>query len=621
MSSISREQQREKVRKRVQSATNSENYTYYPEKENITHVKNDEYQRVGIYARVSTDDPSQTSSFELQQKYYTDMVSRNPNWELVKIYSDEGKSGTTTQHRKGLQEMLDDAFSGKLDLIIVKNISRLARNVVDFLGIVRKLREKKVGVLFESEGIYTMNTDSNLALSMHASMAEQESRLRSRSMETSLRMRLDHGLPLTPELLGFYKGDDGKLHVNSETKDIPKLMFFMYLYGYSTKQIAETLIKLSKKSYLGNIKWTAGGVASTLRNERYCGDVLTRKRFKVFAPDVDQQKSFKNNGEKPQSYYKKEHEWIVTHDDFVAVQRIMNNAKYGGASLLPELKVIPEGLLKGFVIVHPKWGSFTMEDYITACRSVDNEEPEEPAEIYAEAGEFDYREFEVVDFRLFHDQNVAAVTFAQKEVKFNQSCVQKMNCGNYIELLVHPIKKQIAIRKSDKNNRCAIQWSMGSQDNPSNRNIACRAYIKTIYEIFGWKMDRKYKLYGQIYRDGESPAAIFTEMNASVYIHKEEYFSVTGKDATGQIACSGNYIKAIAGTLGLGFGNDYYVERSRSELTKLTKEEWKTDMAGRMYTAKDKLNVTPYEELRSFIKDQLGDLFEETGETLTFQTV
>lgn len=112
---------------------------------------------------------------------------------------------------------------------------------------------------------------------------------------------LDHGLPLTPELLGFVKNEDGKLIVNQDTRNIPKLMFFMYLYGYSTQQIADILIKLSKRSYLGNIKWTASGVARTLRNERYCGDVLTRKRFKEFAPDVDKQKTFKNTGEKPQS--------------------------------------------------------------------------------------------------------------------------------------------------------------------------------------------------------------------------------------------------------------------------------------------------------------------------------
>ena len=332
MADLTKEQKKERVRRRIRAATDPESYTYTPEIENQNHVKADEFQRVGIYARVSTGDPSQTSSFELQQKYYLDLVSRHPKWVLVKIYSDEGKSGTTTAHREGFQEMLEDAYSGKIDLIIVKNISRFARNVLDFLSTIRKLTEKRVGVLFESEGIYSLNDTNHMTLSFHATIAEEESRVRSRSMETSLRMRLDHGLPLTPELLGFLKGEDGKLIKNPDTYKIPKLMFYMYLYGYSTQQIADTLTKLSKQTYLGNLKWSAGGVASTLRNERYCGDVLTRKRFRVFAPDVDEQKSFKNRGEKPQSYYRKEHERIISYDDFVAVQRIMDNARYGGTS-------------------------------------------------------------------------------------------------------------------------------------------------------------------------------------------------------------------------------------------------------------------------------------------------
>ena len=403
MPDLTREQKKEKVRRRIRAATDPESYSYRPEMENQDHVKNDEFQLVAIYARVSTEDPAQTSSFELQQKYYVDLVARHPKWVLVKIYSDEGKSGTTTAHREGFKEMLDDAYAGKINLIIVKNISRFARNVLDFLSTIRKLTEKRIGVLFESEGIYSLNDVNHMTLSFHATIAEEESRVRSRSMETSLRMRLDHGLPLTPELLGFIKGEDGKLIKNPETYKIPKLMFYMYLYGYSTQQIATTLTKLSKRTYLGNLKWTSTGVAKSLRNERYCGDVLTRKRFRVFAPDVDEQKSFKNIGQKPQSYYRKEHEQIISYDDFVAVQRIMDNARFGGTSLLPELMVIPEGLLKGYVIIHPKWGSFTMDDYMNASKSVEIVQETEITEMTGEDGAFDLRGYEVADYQLFSD--------------------------------------------------------------------------------------------------------------------------------------------------------------------------------------------------------------------------
>lgn len=618
MPDSTKKQQRDKERRRVRSATNTDNYTYIPEKENIENIKSDQYQRVAIYARVSTDNPSQTTSFELQQKYYTEMVSRNPKWELVKIYSDEGRSGTTIQYRVGFQEMLEDAFGGKIDLIIVKNISRFARNVVDFLSTLRKLRAKKVGVYFESEGIYSMNIDMHLALSFQATVAEEESRLRSRSMETSLRMRLDHGLPLTPELLGFYKDADGKLRANPETKDIPKLMFYMYLYGYSTLQIADTLIKLMKRSYLGNVKWTANGVARTLRNERYCGNVLTRKRFKIFAPDVDDQKTFKNNGERPQSYYREEHDRIVSYDDFTAVQRMMDNAKYGGASLLPELKVIPEGLLKGFVIVHPKWGSFTEEDYMNACRSVyegedskNNIDESIGVNITVNKGDFDFREFQVVDFKLFDDQCVPAIMVDKNTVKFNQSCIREMSCGNYVELLVHPLNKQLAIRPTEKANRYGIPWAKGDAGSQANRGVGCAAFGGVMAGLLGYEDYEKYKIYGRIYRDSNTAVCIFTKYDSCVYINKEQYLS-SAVEVTGQILNkAGKCIKAVAGIPGHSFGEDYYVEMSRRDLTFLTKEQWKTRIEGQLCAAGDKLNVTSYEELREFIKEQLGDLFEE----------
>lgn len=607
---LTKAQKQNRVRQRIsQASIDPDKYEYFPAKEQNDHVKADEYQRVAIYARVSTDNPMQTSSFELQQKYYEELVAQHPKWVLVKIYADEGKSGTTLQHREAFKEMLADADAGKIDLIIVKNISRFARNVVDFLSILRRLAEKKIGVWFESEGIYSLNEDSKLPLSMQAQMAEQESRTRSRSMETSLRMRLDHGLPLTPELLGFLKNEEGKLVINPETYKIPKLMFYMYLYGYSTQQIADILTRLCKRTYRGNLKWTASGVAASMRNERYCGDVLTRKRFTRFAADVHDQKSFKNRGEKPQSHYLDDHEAIIDRNDFLAVQRIMNNAKFGGTSLLPELQVIPDGLLKGFVIVHPKWGSFTMADYVRACESIDPV-PGKEARLEVEGGSFDLSGYEVADFKLFSDQRVPAIMLHKDNITFSVAGIRTMDLkDNFIELLVHPLKKEIAVRPTDKNNRCAIQWSNGTQGNRGPRPVAAKAYIQTLYEIFGWKLENNYKLYGRVYRDGQDAACIFAGSNASVYIKNDE---VTVEDATGQqISRPGRRIRGVVGHFGYGVGNEYYVEKSMTELRNLTRQEWQTRLEGQMFSTGEELRVTPYEELRRFIQEELGELFEE----------
>ena len=204
---MTNKQQKERVRQRINVQVNPDNYEYYPETISSDHYNDDIYQRVAVYARVSTDDPRQTSSFELQKKYYEEFVSKHPKWELIRIYADEGISGTSTAHRDEFIQMISDAKAGKIDLIITKNVSRFARNVGDFITTVRMLAEHnpRIGVFFESENIYSLREDSQMALSFQATMAEEESRNKSRSMETSLRMRLDHGLPLTPRQRGGSK--------------------------------------------------------------------------------------------------------------------------------------------------------------------------------------------------------------------------------------------------------------------------------------------------------------------------------------------------------------------------------------------------------------------------------
>lgn len=302
--------------------------------------------------------------------------------KLVKIYADKGISGTSTKHRAELNQMLTDSRAGKIDLIITKSVSRLARNTVDCITMVRNLAELRnpVGVFFESECIFSLNEDTNMPLSFLASIAENESRIRSRSMEVSLAQRLNGGLPLTPKLLGYSHDADGKLVINPDEAPTVKLIFYMYLSGYSSSHIAKTLEALGKRTFLGNSKWTSGTVIQVLRNERHCGDVLTRK---TFTPDVISHKSKKNRGERQQSLYKGEHEAIVSRDDYIAVQHMINNAKYGGKSILPELRVIGSGVLKGFVTISPKWAGFKAADYLQASMIYDSLDYKNEADIFA----------------------------------------------------------------------------------------------------------------------------------------------------------------------------------------------------------------------------------------------
>ena len=134
-----KEQEKKKTRQRMQVKVDPNNYEFIPAQKETDYYDNDVNQRVGIYVRVSTDDVRQTTSFELQKKYYEDFVTKHPNWTLVKIYADEGISGTSLDHRVGFNEMISDAKSGKLDMIITKSVSRFARNVLICIGMVRDL--------------------------------------------------------------------------------------------------------------------------------------------------------------------------------------------------------------------------------------------------------------------------------------------------------------------------------------------------------------------------------------------------------------------------------------------------------------------------------------------------
>ena len=129
-------------------------------------------KRVAAYARVSTDSEEQLSSYAAQVSYYTDYIKNNENWDYVNVYTDEGISATNTKHRDGFNKMIADALAGKIDLIITKSVSRFARNTVDTLTTVRKLKEKGVEVYFEKENIYTMDSKGELLITIMSSLAQ-----------------------------------------------------------------------------------------------------------------------------------------------------------------------------------------------------------------------------------------------------------------------------------------------------------------------------------------------------------------------------------------------------------------------------------------------------------------
>ena len=275
--------------------------------------------RVAAYARVSTDDEEQQTSYEAQVDYYTKKIRENPEWIFVEVYADEGITGTSTKRRKNFNRMIDDAMAGRIDRIITKSVSRFARNTVDTLTTVRKLKEKGVGVTFEKENIDTLDSKGELFITIMSSLAQEESRSISENVTWGWRKRIADGKVSVAysHFLGYEKGPDGNMQIVEEEAKVVREIYAMFLDGKTPSGIAAALTKRSVPTPAGKATWQASTVKSILSNEKYRGDALLQKTFTV---DFLTKKAKVNEGEAPQYYVENSHPAIVSAEVFELTQ-------------------------------------------------------------------------------------------------------------------------------------------------------------------------------------------------------------------------------------------------------------------------------------------------------------
>lgn len=562
-------------------------------------------RRVAVYVRVSTDDPRQTSSYELQKNYYSDVIERHTGWKLVKIYADEGISGTSVAHRKAFLEMIKDCEDNKIDLIVTKSVSRFARNVVDCIGYVRKLAAMTppVFVYFEAENLFTYKNDIDNLLSWQSTMAQEESRVKSNIMNASIEMRFGRGIFLTPPLLGYDKDEDGNLIINESEASIVRLIFFMYLYGYTCSKIAEFLTKLGCKTKNDNNVWNPGSVLGILQNERYYGAVLARK---TWTPNYLDHKSKKNKRNRNQYLYEDNHEAIISRDDFIAVQRFINNAKYGNKRILPELKIIKQGALAGFVTIHPHWAGFKAKDYILASQSVQNTESSitNKLEIELPEGEFDFRGYEIARTQFFNTSGRTFMTVSNRNINFSSGCIHRFNDMEYVEMLIYPEKHLFAVRPSDKNKNLSVKWAKRANGIIVRRTVSGAAFINTIYEIFGWNSARKYRVQGTYYSRDNMPVIIF-DMNDTETL-------ISDNDSNLDIESLSNSGKSVIGYPVEwidDFGDGFYTRAQAKELENFLRSgKWNVDDEGEPFHNDSMPHILDKEEIDKNINDEIDKI-------------
>jgi len=312
--------------------------------------------RVCAYCRVSTDQDTQALSYELQVQNYTEYIESNPDWEFAGIYADRGISGTSMKHRDDFNRMIADCEAGKIDLIITKAVTRFARNVVDTMTTVRKLKQldPPVGVIFETERINTLDTVSETYLGLISLFAQGESEAKSESMKWSYVRRWKRGTGIYPtwSLLGYEVNEDGEWIIVDQEAELVRIIFDMYLNGHSSPQIADILTHSGIPTATNKTKWSSGAVLGILQNEKYCGDVRCQKSVTL---DVFSHKSVKNKGQWQQYFIEGHHEAIIDKQDWLLVQKLIQQRYYCKNRRRRRPKIVVKGCLSGFTLVDLEW--------------------------------------------------------------------------------------------------------------------------------------------------------------------------------------------------------------------------------------------------------------------------
>lgn len=284
-------------------------------------------KRVAAYARVSMETERLHHSLSAQISYYSDLIQRNPEWEYVGVYADDGITGTQASKREEFQRMLEDCEAGKIDIVLTKSISRFARNTVDLLNTVRRLKELGVSVRFEKENIDSLSADGEVMLTLLASFAQEEVRSLSENERWSVKKRFEQGIPVCRSRILGYRWEGDHLVIVPEEAAIVRRIFQNFLDG---KSRLETERELNGEGITtkGGFKWCDSNIKVILTNITYTGNMLFQKEY---IEDPITKKRRKNKGELPQYWVEGTHEAIIDMETFQYVQDEIARRKALGA--------------------------------------------------------------------------------------------------------------------------------------------------------------------------------------------------------------------------------------------------------------------------------------------------
>ena len=278
--------------------------------------------RVAAYARVSSSSEDQLNSYRVQNQYYSELISGNPDWEMVDIYADEGITGTSVEKREDFQRMMQDCRKGKIDRILVKSISRFTRNTKDCLAAVRELKELGISVQFEEQGIDTSKVSSEMVTAIMASLAQKQSESISSNVRWGVQKRMQDGTFIPSYLPYGYESINGRIQINKGQADVVQKIFSDFLAGRSTEQIATDLRTNNIPCKNGRVQWDSSSVRYILRNEKYTGN---SKWQKYYTPNTFPFHCKINTGEVQYYWAEGTHPAIISELEYQLVQKLLES--------------------------------------------------------------------------------------------------------------------------------------------------------------------------------------------------------------------------------------------------------------------------------------------------------
>ena len=279
--------------------------------------------RVAAYCRVSTKQEEQDNSLDNQKEYYYNLITSNENWEFVGIYADVA-SGTNQSKRKQFNDMIKDCKKNKIDLIIVKSVSRFGRNTVESLKTTRMLKEWGVDVYFETNGISTKRMKSETVLALLFSFAQAESEDRSGAIKWGIHtgFRLGHSKFADKVCFGYKKDENGRLIIDEDKATVVEEIFSLYLQGNSLRKIVDKLHERGILTPTGKENWTPMAISKILTNEKYTGDVILQK---TYIKDFYMHTQVTNDTQLTKYLYKNNNPPIISKELFEQVQKLMGD--------------------------------------------------------------------------------------------------------------------------------------------------------------------------------------------------------------------------------------------------------------------------------------------------------